>query len=160
MCKRNRVAIFDASKNTFRLQGFKNIDLWVYGRLYPMDLTWKSTPPFKAVTSLLQFVVVMAIGGEGGLLGYTQSLDAQNNILEFEQDLLVRENVNLKYTIEQYKTKLCNINETIPTLNKQVNTLREKQIVLGLHKREKKIQDIENLKLRTDNIKERIHAIK
>ena len=115
LCKRNRVAISDASKNAFRLQGFKHIDLWVDGRPYPMDPTWKSTPPFKDVTSLLHF---FGNGYRGGLLGYTQSLDAHNNILKFERDVLERENVNLKYIIEQYKAKLCNSNETISTLKK------------------------------------------
>ena len=100
-------------------------------------------------------------GYRGGLLGYTQSLDAQNNILKFEQDVLERENVNLKYIIEQYKAKLCNNNETISTLKKHVNTLRrEKQTALGLRKREKKIQDIESLELQTSGIKKRTHAIK
>ena len=74
-----------------------------------------------------------------GFLGYTQSLDAQNNILKFEQDVLERENVNLKYIIKQYKAKLCNSNETISIKKKKVNILREKQTVLGLRKREKKI---------------------
>ena len=56
LCKHNRVAIFDASKNAFKLQVYKHIELWVDGRIYPMDSTWKSIPPFKDITSLLHFV--------------------------------------------------------------------------------------------------------
>ena len=57
LCKRNKPNIIsEALKNSYRLQGHKNIDLWVDGKLYPVDSLRKSTPPFKNVTSLLQFV--------------------------------------------------------------------------------------------------------
>ena len=110
LCKRNRPNIIsNISKENYRLQGSKNIDLWVDGKLYPVDPLRKSTPPFIDVTSLLNFVR----DGYAGLLGYTLNLQAQHGIIKLERDLMERENINLKNTIEQYAQKLCTTNETI-----------------------------------------------
>ena len=54
LCKRNKPNIIsEALKNSYRFQDHKNIDLWVDGKLYPVDSLRKSTPPFKDVTLLL-----------------------------------------------------------------------------------------------------------
>ncbi len=157
LCKRNKPSVIsNASKDIFRIQGYKNIDLWVDGTLYPIDPLRKSTPPFKDVTSLLHFVG----DGYGGLLGYTKSLEAHSDIVRLERDFLERENIQLKYTIEQYARKLCTTNEAIQELQKKINALRYKQTAMGYRKREKKLRAIGQLKTGAGGIKKRIHAIR
>lgn len=53
-----------------RLEGKKNVDLWVDGCLYPLDPPFQASPPFRDLSSFLQFVGE----GEKGLLGYCKRL--------------------------------------------------------------------------------------
>lgn len=144
------------SREMFRMQGKKNIDLWIDGRLYPKDPITNSTPPFKDITSLLHF----ARNGYNGLLGYTQHLEATSNALTLERDLFEKENTCLRKTMDQYVQTFLSDKETILGLEKQKDELRLKQIALGLRKRKKKLQKYEQMKLGGGGIKKRIHAIK
>ena len=53
-----------------RLEGKKNVDLWVDARLYPLHPPLQATPPFRDLTSFLKFLG----DGENGLLGYCKRL--------------------------------------------------------------------------------------
>lgn len=157
LSKRNKTNTLSAvSKDMLRMQGRKNLDLWVDGRLYPKNPFTNSTPPFKDITSLLNFT------GDNfnGLLGYTQSLEASSSVFKLEKDLLEKENICLKKTVEQSMRKILGDKETIAGLEKQRDDLRLKQTSLGLHKREKKLQKYEEMKLGGGGIKKRIHAIR
>ena len=157
LCKHNKHnTISKPLKNSYKFQGHKNIDLWVDGKLYPIDSLHKSTPPFRDVTSLLQFV------GDGyhGLLGYTLSLEAQHRAIKLEHDFMERENINLKHIVAQYAQKSCTTNETIMELQRKINALRTKHTNLGYRKWEKKIQPIGRLKLGAGGIKKWVHAIR
>lgn len=157
LSKKNKPnTLSSVSKANHRLQGNKNLDLWVDGRLYPKNPLQNSTPPFKDITTLLNFV------GEGynGLLGYTHHLEASSNVLKLERDLLEKENNHLKQRMEQYVQKLRGQKETILVLEKQKEKLRLKQTSLGLRKRERKLRDYQQLKLKSGGIKKRIHAVK
>lgn len=157
LSKRNKTNYLSTtSKEMFRMQGKKNIDLWIDGRLYPKDPFRNSTPPFKDITSLLNF----AGDGHNGLLGYTEHLEAASNALRLERDLFEKENIYLKKTMDQCVQRISSDKETILGLEKQKEELRFKQTALGLRKREKKLQKYEQMKLGGGGIKKRIHAIK
>lgn len=51
-----------------------NLDLWLDGRIYPVDPSSGKQPRFHDVKSVLEFVG----DGENGLLGYTHSLHKSN----------------------------------------------------------------------------------
>jgi hypothetical protein len=64
-----------ASKNSFserREAGETNIDLWVDGRLYPIDPATECSPPFSTTKQYLEFLC----HGEMDMLGYTKRLKA------------------------------------------------------------------------------------
>ena len=82
--------------NLLRYQGKKHIDLWSDGRLYPIDPTTKSVPPFLNCSSLLEYV------GDGakGLLGYTLNLAGDRDIVKLENHLLQQEMESMAKIIE------------------------------------------------------------
>ena len=139
LSKRNKINFLPTiSKEMFRMQGKKNIDLWIDGRLYPKDPITNSTPPFKDITSLLNF----AGNGYNGLLGYTQHLEATSNALTLERDLFEKENICLRKTMDQYVQTFLSDKETILGLEKQKDELRLKQTALGLRKRKKNFKSM------------------
>ena len=99
----------------------------INGRLYPKDPFQKSTPLFKDITSLLNFVG----DGHNGLLGYTQILEASSSTLKLERDLIKRENILLKTTAKQSMEKILSDKETISQPEKQRDNLILKQKKLG-----------------------------
>ena len=67
-----------------RYQGKRHIDIWINGKLYPVDPITKSISPFSNFSSLLKYV------GEGskGLLGYKFNLASERDIKKLENNLL------------------------------------------------------------------------
>jgi hypothetical protein len=53
-----------------REAGETNIDLWIDGRLYPVDPSTESPPPFRTTKQYLEFLC----HGEMDMLGYTKRL--------------------------------------------------------------------------------------
>lgn len=89
MSKRNKTSIlFAILREMPRMQGNKNLYLFLDGRLYPKDPLTNSTSPFKDISSLLNFVE----GGYNGPLRYTQSLEASNITLKLQRDFFERVN--------------------------------------------------------------------
>ena len=92
--KRNRVS--EASPTTIqtmRLEGKKHLDLWIDGKLYPIDPIKRSTPPFYNFSSLMRFIG----DGYGGLLGYMHNLGAERDILRLENHMLKQEKDSISH---------------------------------------------------------------
>ena len=68
----------------YRLEGKKNIDLWVDGSLYSNDPVTTLNPPFSSTSSLLTFVG----DGEQGLLGYCKHLGGNIHMHQYYQSML------------------------------------------------------------------------
>ena len=72
-----------ASRSSFplrRARGETSIDLWVDGRMYPVDPRTQEPPSFKSTKEYLEFLCE----GESGMLGYTKRLKAGDNIHQME----------------------------------------------------------------------------
>lgn len=154
LCKKNKEhTISEASKENLRAEGKKSVDLWVDGRMYPKHPITGSTPPFKDITSLVNYVG----DGHDGLYGYTRHLAARNDILQLERDIVHKENHRFNQTVTHYAQILKGNTETITKLTQQ---LREKETALGRRQREKRLRDIEQLKVGSGGLKKRVRAIK
>ena len=95
----------------------------------------KSTPPFSGCSSLIKFVC----DGQRGLLGYTQSLAAERDILKLE-DHLAKQMINtLKQQLEECK-------ESNKKLQTQLKQARKKNTMLGDRQRESSLKNIEALR--------------
>lgn len=132
---------------TLRLQGKKNLDLWIDGRLYPVNPNSQSTPPFSNFSSLLKFV------GDGytGFLGYTMQLTAASEVLKLENHLLQQE-------VIQLREQLNETSEKTKTLEKALALARKRKTILGIRDRERSLKNIENLKLGSGGCIRRIRA--
>lgn len=139
-----------------RLQGKKNIDLWMDGNIYPKHPASNSAPPFRDITSFVNYL------GDGyrGFHGYTRHLEAVSDTLQLEKDLLAKENLQLRHTLDLCNQKLESNEKIIQDLERDKENLRQKQTLLGLRKRERKLKDIDQLKIGCGGTKKRINAIK
>ena len=125
----------------------KHIDLWTDGRLYPVDPMTKSTPPFSGCSSLIKFVC----DGQRGLLGYTQSLATERDILKLE-DHLAKQMINtLKQQLEECK-------ESNKKLQTQLKQAIKKNTMLGDRQRERSLKNIEALRRGGGGCSRRIRA--
>jgi len=75
---RGRIIHEQIQKSKFserREAGYTNLDLWLDGKVYPLDPITKKRPQFNDTKSLLEFVG----DGKDGLLGYACNLQSASN---------------------------------------------------------------------------------
>lgn len=98
-----------------RANGEKNIDLWVDGSLYPVDLATSLHPCFRTLKEYLEFLC----HGEGGMLGYTKCLGSlvtslQLTVRGYEFDIHC-----LRQQHEECRRHIDNLKSTVSLLGEE-----------------------------------------
>lgn len=151
ICKRSKQVhhISIAEKENLRREGKKHVDLWCDGNLYPINFQTLSPPCFSSPTSLLKFVG----DGENGMLGYCKDICNQSSILRAQVILLTAETSRKENTVQEQSKEIA-------ALKEQLTPARTKQTCIGPRQRQRKLKNMECLKLSTGGLKKRIQALK
>ena len=91
--------------------------------MYLVDPTRKSTPPFSGCASLMRFIG----DGQGGLLGYTQNLAAERDILRLENYLGKQEIYSLKQQLEESKESIKELQIQLKRTRSKITKLEERK---------------------------------
>ena len=142
----------NTQKQSARMAGAKNIDVWTDGKIYPVDPTSLSTPNFSTATTLLKF----AGDGHKGLLGYCNNLHGSREEVFNNNQLLISQINDLIKQQQAATQKVASLNETIQILEKDLKISRSKKTGLGWRQRTKSLANIETLKLGSGGLKKRI----
>lgn len=115
---RGRLIHEQTSRSMFpekRKAGDSNLDLWLDGRIYPVDPSTGKRPRFHDVKSILEFVG----DGENGLLGYTCSL--QNSNTEVSRRVVVDR--------EKSDNEIAALRKSLEALQQREQQLKSRQLV-------------------------------
>ena len=151
VCKRSKREhhVSTSDRENLRREGRKHIDLWCDGNLYPINYNTFSTPCFSSPTTLLKF----AGDGNNGLLGYCKDLCNQSSLLRSEV-------LSLRAAMSQKESTIQEQAEAVEALKRQLAAAKTKKTNYGPRQRERKLKNVECLKLGTGGLKRRIQAIR
>ena len=105
LIRRGTLLEAQASRSSFpmrRAAGHTNIDLWVDGRLYPVDPATERPPAFRSTKEYLEFLG----DGEGGMLDYTKRLGAAHVPAATESTILSLQSRVAAYEVELQQLRL------------------------------------------------------
>lgn len=107
LIRRGKSLDTQASRSSFplrRARGESNIDLWVDGRIWPIDPRTEEPPSFRSTKDYLEFLCE----GENGMLGYTKRLKTGGSVQELESRVSTLQGLVAEYEGQiQHLRNLC-----------------------------------------------------
>jgi hypothetical protein len=147
--KQNQKLVPNIDYNALREVGAKNLDLWVKGELYLVDLVSNSHPDFKTITGLCQYVC----HGKSGLLGYCKNLEG--NCISLEQKI---QDLNIQLQ-QLHHSNMIQYHENM-RLNQTIAMLNQIHVEKLLEDKSNSSKEIEKLKTDISRLQNRLSMIK
>ena len=125
-----------------RAAGDTNIDLWVDGRLYPVDPATQMPPTFRSTKEYLEFLC----NSEQGMLGYTKRLKAGEDAQAMERMILTLQSKVTGYEAEIQQLRV--LSERLEVLTSNMTTATNEDAI----GRQKLCSDVEALEARCSEL--------